>query len=119
MAGGTGNISGAERVLRVRHATRSRLVIYGVIVQLVPLSAKLAGRALAPLKLAWKPGTTVPPLGMLPSQVSLWALTLWPVWITIIPQALVICWLPGNVHVSVQLLIPALPVFLMVSGLTT
>jgi hypothetical protein len=32
---------------------------------------------------------------------------------------LVICWLPANVQVSVQPLIAALPVFLIVSGLTT
>ena len=46
------------------------------------------------------------------------AVTAWPDWVATVFQALVMVWLPANVHASVQPLIAAVPVLRMVTSAT-
>src|SRR5258705_434784 len=72
--------------------------------QAVPFSANVAGSGLAvPGRLARNPTVALALVASVPFQGAFRAVTWVVFWVTVAPQAWVICWPPGNDQVSVQL----------------
>jgi hypothetical protein len=90
--------AGSSQILRV---SRDKVESYSRL-HVSPFSLKLAGRALLPLYVAWKPKAVLPPLARLAFQLALRTVTFLPTCVAEPFQVFVRRWLPPNVQASCQ-----------------
>jgi hypothetical protein len=79
----------------------------------VPLSVNAAGLVLAPVKEPLNPIEVLPPAASEPFQLSLVTVTCSPLCVQMPSQPLLTCWLPGKLKPSVQLVIAAAPLVIV------